>query len=270
MAMRERPWLNSFGKMLQEEYGIDFRQGMHSVTLFSDTYQAHTGSILLHADFDRSKVEAKLKAQPKVEVSQWRDHTIYVCANKYADGDAQEKQMAVLLLEENKVLFCSSLERLQTTAKLFSGEAPSLKQSTSPLIANVDQGAVVYGAAMNLDEIAKREETFPILEQHERIVYVVGEKAGKVYENVTLVAQSEDVAKEMKSALDGLVAFMRVWAGSSKELRAVLEDVEVQRDGKTVTSRFEGSTEEVMFALKAFRDRLMPETTKVELRETID
>jgi hypothetical protein len=53
MAVVARAWL-------QSRYGLDPREGLESVTAFSNTYEAHSGTMILKADYDRARVQANL------------------------------------------------------------------------------------------------------------------------------------------------------------------------------------------------------------------
>ncbi len=115
---------------------------------------------------------------------------------------------------------------------------------------------MIYGAAIELTKIARHDGSFPILQQHEQIVYESGEKDGKVFENLTLVATSPEVAKQMKDVLNGFVSLIKVWAGDNPSLSKLVDDVDLSIEGATVRSRFQASGKDVVSALEEIHNRI--------------
>lgn len=277
MAIYARQWIRN-------QYGIDPREDLDGLTMFSDTYAAHTGTAILKANFDRDKVKTELKNNPNARTESWQDLTLYTVTkgnrgarvdegNQRGGADQQQQQqrgdqrrsranrmqdksITIVLLEDDKVVFASSADRAKEAVKLLKGDAPSLKGKDSPLLNELPEGAIMYGAATDLQEIKQREGIFPILRQHERIFWAVGEHNGKAFRKLTLIAQSDEVAKQMKTTLEGLVAFGKVWAADSENLTRVVEDAEVTIDGKVVELEGRSDTETVLNALGEVRDRL--------------
>ena len=269
---------------LQERYGIDPREDLHGVTLFSDTYDAHTGAIVLFADYDLEKVKSDLMSKSGVKSTQWEGHTLFTWtahknaasyeghADSRSDEDAADRKsnteearpheeheggsVTAVLLDGKTAVFAPTPDRVQSVVKLLQGDAPAIEGEDSKLIADIPKGAILYGAAVELQDIAGREQLFPILQQHEHIRWVVGERDGRLFEECTLVAQNKEVASQMKTALEGFVAFGKLWAADSEELASLYDDVEIRQQGSTVRLEWEGESEEVVAALSAFGDRL--------------
>lgn len=255
----DRPQLvQNIRRFLQERYGIDPQQDLQGVTLFSDTYAAHTGAIVLQADFDREKVTAQITQEPNVKKTTFAGHTLYTWPlERHKSGAGEEvNSITVALLDGKRAVFASSEERAESVVKLLEGDAPSLEDQKSKLIADVPPGAFFYGAAIDLQRIARRDRLFPILQQHERIVWSFGEHDGAAFENVTLVAESHQVASHMKETLEGLAAFMAVWAADDKNLKRLALDVEVSQEAYTVKADWQADADTVIAALEELKDRI--------------
>jgi hypothetical protein len=341
-------------------YGVDPREDLDSLTMFSDTYEEHTGTMVLKAKYDQERVRTTLEQRPDVRRESWENHTIYTLAGgqpgflrlqgagqlqpgagqrqgqapgqqqapgqagqrpgqqqpgqvqqqpgqvqqqpgqvqqqpgqvqqqpgqvqqqpgqagravgqagqaqaqqqrgqarqqrQGADQGQQTEGMSVLLLDGETVIFASSADRVKSAAKLLKGDSPSLEGKDSALLAQLKDGAMVYGAAVNLQEIEQREGFFPVLAQHERIYWTIAEDNGQVRGNLTLHAQSDEVAEQMETALEGSVAFGRVWAADSENLKKVMENREVSRDGKTVQLSGGADSQTVRDALAEVAER---------------
>lgn len=210
-----------------------------------------------HADRDEKDQKDKEKkdkhADKDVHEKKHGEHSAKEAA-KYKQGG--EKDVVIILLDGKKAVFAATPETAKATVKLLKGETESLEGKDSKLVTKLPDGAVAYGAAIELEKIERHEGVFPVLQQHKHIVWSTGERDGKAFENLTLVAQSEDVAKNMKETLDGLVAFMKVWAGDDEALKQVTQDVEITRDGDTVTSKYEADADDAISALQSVRERL--------------
>lgn len=264
----------------QNRYGIDPREDLIGVTMFSDSYESHTGAMILKAGYDREKVAAELKNNPNVQAESWENQTIYMVTKprlgarlndsnrgeeaaprqrrepRQNEAGANPTKSAIILLDDQTAVFASSADRAKAVVGLLQGGSPSLEGKESGLLKELAEGAILYGAAVDLKQIAQHEGIFPILRQHEQIYLSVGEKEGEVFRNLTLVAQSEDVAEQMKKSLEGAVAFGKVWSAGSENLTRIVEGVEVTREGNTVHFQGRSDTETVLGALGEVRERL--------------
>lgn len=234
---------------LKQEYGIEPKEDLFGMTMFSDTYKSHTGTVILFAKFDREKVVEKLEKEGDYEKTSWNDLTVYT-------KEKHGKKAATILLDGDKTIVASSVDRAKAAVQLLKGEAKSMKGKDSPLIGNVPAGSVVYGAAVDLKSIAEHDGVFPILRQHEQVVYAVGNDGDEVFEQIELTAASEETAEAMQKVLEGFVALGCVWAADDEGLQKVMKDVKVSREGKLVASRYRGSTEDVSAALSEFGKRV--------------
>jgi hypothetical protein len=134
--------------------------------------------------------------------------------------------------------------------KLLSGEAASLKGSDSKLLTDKTEAAWIYGAAINLGKLKDHPIAMPIIAQHNQINWSFGEKSdGVLYEKAKLVAQSEEIAKNMETVLNGIVAWERLWAEGSKPMAELMKNAQVMRDGSTTGFQWEGKSDQVVAAL---------------------
>lgn len=245
-------WVAAAGEWMNTRYGIDLKKDLYGLTMFSDTYEAHSGVGILFADYDMDKIRKDLRDKPGISTTEWQGNMLYTVKKREL-----AKPMTIVLREDSQqVVFASSPERAKAAVMLLNGKGKSLKGKDSPLVGDVPQGSVAYGAAIELQRIARRDGVFPILRQHEQVKYSVGNDGEYVFENVELVGASEEVAQEMKTCLDGAVAFLNLWAADSKPLMKLAKEVEITRDGRKVASQFRTEVKNVENALDAIRQRI--------------
>lgn len=280
---------------MQQRYGIDPREDLDSLTLFSESYQSHTGTMILKADYDRQKVQSELEAKEGVETESWMDHTLYTvdkrkmegangksrsydrpataggqaddrdtAPSEPADADVQAERgddepgrtITLVLVDDQTVIFGSSPENAKEAVSLVKGNYPSLKGKRGELLDALPEGAIFYGAAVKLDSISQHEGIFPILSQHQRIVWAIGQQDDEIYEKLTLVANSPEVAEQMKTIIEGFVAFCNVWAADNETLSGLVQATEVRIEDQTVHAEWRGETGDVVAALAEVRQRL--------------
>jgi len=266
---------------VQEQYGIDPRSDLNSVTMFSKDYKKYTGSVILQAKYDPQKVEQQLRQGEQLETTKWNDLTLYTftvakhrgtpqgqqnaktrpragqqAANHDGHDKSGGKRMTVALLDNETIVFGSSVENAKDVIGLLQGDAPSLKGKDSKLLDDVASDAIMYGAAIQLENISENDIPMPVLKQHEMITWVFGEKDDQLYEEARLVGQSEDVAKKMERVIQGALAYEQLWAADSEPLTKIVEAAEVSRDGQEVKVEWESSTQNVIAGLDDLIGRL--------------
>jgi hypothetical protein len=169
----------------------------------------------------------------------------------------QDEAMTIVLFDGNTAIFASSQDRARNAVELLQGNAASLDGQNSELLANRKEGMIIYGAAQDLESIGQRDGLFPILSQHERIYWSVGAQGDEVHQDLILIAKSEDVAEEMSKALEGLTALGKVWANDSDNMKKLMDEREIVREGNQVHLKGRGDSATVMGALADVRDRVM-------------
>jgi len=245
---------------IKNRYGIDPPEDLYSVTAFSRDYRIYTGTVILRADYDPAKVESSLTKAMNHRTTAWQGHTLHtVTLSKQKpedDGPSGDEEMSVVLLDEDTIVFGSSVPNLKEALKLLSGDGKTLAGTDSTLLDDTASSAWMYGAAIDLQQLKQHPVAMPILSQHERIVWSFGFRDGKIYEQADLVARSPDVAKQTKKILDGIVAYETLWSEGSEPMAAVMKGVRVTQDGKKSGFHWQGDSETVIAALDDALDRL--------------
>lgn len=286
-ARAERPrFTYLMQRWFQAKFGINPHEDLDSLTLFNDSYEEHQGTMILRADYEMDKVRAALDQNLDVTKETWEGYTVYTIpsesrkrllpnqddddrrrrvllrrqSDSSVDGDedletSAKEAMAVILVNDKSIVIASSPERAKRAVGLVRGDSPILA-SDSPLLGEAEEGTLLYGAALDLQQIEHHAGFFPVLAQHERIYWTIGGSEGQVKGKLVLHAHTEEVAELMEKALEGSIAFGKVWAADSKNLRAVLDNRELSRDGKRVQLSGHAEIETVRAVIGELRERL--------------
>ncbi|MEZ6097780.1 MAG: PDZ domain-containing protein [Pirellulaceae bacterium] len=261
---------NAIRQWFKNRYGIDLQVDLQSLTMFSRDYRAHTGTVLLQTEYDEENIKTLLrksdlsKKRDGLKQTTWKGHTLYtVTLAKHdhqhehgetsSDGEDHDhsggKEMTVYF-GKGLVVLASSVPNAKSYLRLLEGNAPSLKGTESRLIDEAPAGAVIYGAAIKLGRLDRYKMLMPLLQQQEQCVYAFGQRDDKLFETLTLTAQSEEVAKETTEVLEGLIAYERLCAAGSKPLTRLMNNVELTPSGTRARVTWEGDSELVVAAVR--------------------
>ncbi len=269
--------INEIRAWMESKLGVDPKQELHSVTLFGESYDRHQGAGIVCAKFDRKKVEEQFSSKVDVKKTESQDCTFYTWdveknmmqehrksgraeSNKEAagkEGIYADTTVTAALADDTTMVFAPTLERAKAVAKLVKGDGQSLEGKDSKLVAKMPKDAFFYGSAIELDKINRSEGLFPVLRQHSFVMWSIGERDGKVFEELTLTANTEEVAEQMKNGVEGLVALGNVWAADSKAIKQLQENKpSIEREGNTVHAKWEGKSADVAAAIDEIKSRI--------------
>ncbi|MCM2375022.1 hypothetical protein [Aporhodopirellula aestuarii] len=247
-------------KWIEKRYGINPPEDLRSITAFSRDYQVHTGTVILQAEYDQAKVETVLNKAMNHRTTVWEGntlHTVTLSKQKPSeDGPSGDEEMTVVMLDDDTIVFGSSIQNAKDAIGVLQSETAVLAGSESPLITSAAQSAWVYGAAIDLQQLENHPVAMPILSQHKQIVWALGERDGLIYEQCDLVAISEQVAQHTKTVLDGLVAYETLWAKDSDSMKDIMKSVSVNQEGNRSGFHWQGDSEKAVAALDEILRRL--------------
>jgi len=252
---------NVVNRYLQDRYGVDPTRGLFSLTMFSRDYREFTGTAILQADYDAQKVKQQLQKAKQHRTTPWNDYTLHTVTLS-TEGNPKhnslgDETVTLVLYDKNTLLIGSLIDNAKAGVKLLAGNSQSLQGKDSPLLTERATTAWIYGAAVDLKELQQHGVAMPVLVQHEKITWAFGKQdEGQLFEHAGLVARSEAVAKKMHSFLKGVVAYETLWAEGSKPMIALMKNVKVSRDGKTVRFQWQGPTDQTVAALDAAYTRI--------------
>ena len=171
-------------------------------------------------------------------------------------GQQSGERRLTVYLGDGVIVIGGSPQEVKSTVRRIDGDGESVADTDSPLLADRPDGAVIYGAAVELGQLDEYYQVLlPMLRRHERVVYAFGEDDGELFETMTLVAESEEVAEKTQKVLEGLIAYESLFAEGSDAMTEILEGVELWREGRENGFEWRGETEQVLEALSDLKDR---------------
>ena len=267
----------------RQEYGIDPPKDLRSITMYSRDFKRYTGTVIVQADYERSKVVEKMEQASQLKKTNWNDLTLYTVTIDHHHGDAAHtkdadgssdkrhdqpgknkshhhdksggKQMTVAFVDDDTIVLGSSVPNTQAAVKLLQQDGQSLS-TDSPLLSESVADAWIYGAAIDLQRLKQNPLPMPVLQQHERIIWSFGDRDGQLFEHAELVAASEEVAQKTLQVVEGIAAYETLWAEGIPPMKSLMKNTRIQRDGKIVEVSWDGDTETVLKALKDLGSRM--------------
>ncbi len=244
---------------MKDRYGINPPKDLKSATLFSSDYRPYTGVVIIRADYSADAIETQLRKAKEYDTSEYQGHTLHnvLLKEQPSESPSGDKEMTVVMVDDDTILLVSSTERAQSVLDLLDGRRKSLQDTDSPLMTQDATSAWVYGAAKQLGEIQKHPVAMPVLAQHQRITWSFGEQDdGKLYERADFVANDEEVAKKMKDVLEGAVAYETLWSEGSQAMTNLMQNVTVKRNGTTTGFHWTGDSEQLAQGMQDILDRV--------------
>jgi hypothetical protein len=268
---------------LESEMGITPQEDLRGLTMFSNTYEMHSGVAILNAKFERQKVKSSLESKQGVKKTKWDDYTLYtydVSKHKATDhqtsghktsahaasdddhqgehknGDSDKskdktKTVTTAIVDRNTLVCAASPERVKWAIKLLENESESLaKADDSKLVKDADSEALIYASAVDLDELPEHVGALAVLRQHKHACYTLKERDGKLKEQLALTATDKEIADKMKEAAQGLVALLDVWTADADKLNEMVTQTEIKQDGDTLHITWQGTPGDAITAIE--------------------
>lgn len=272
--------------MVQEKLGVNPREDLHGVTLYGHSYQPRHGVALVAVNYDREKLLGLLEKKPNHSTSKYRDYTLHTWtkkgrhkkheqdadharhrdenaadkndkkrADKHKDKDHKGRKRPRTITAaflENTIVVGSTPQAVQQALDVLDGKQPALGED-SPLLAERLDGTVFYGAATDLGELKKRHfDFFPlavrvaVLEQGQNVNVALGEHDGQAFYHARFVANSEDVAGQLKTVLQGFQAWLQLQANVNQDFARFAKGLQWNVEGKTMTASWEANADQLV------------------------
>lgn len=206
---------------------------------------------LIEGNFDREKLVSMVRMNPEYQQSEHAGIAIHswVDENK-KDPNKPGKRTFGCIPRDNLVVMGGGLEMVKKAVDVLKGSAPNAAVGTFDHTVLTAEGAFFQIAANAVADIAGNEPKAALLKQAEALGGVVGEDDGKFYVNLSLRAGSDEVAKNLKTVLDGIFALFAL-AGDEQPLLAELaKRLSVSNVDRTVTVYFEEDPQTIVSFLK--------------------
>lgn len=234
--------------VLQSLIGVDIATQLHGLTLYNTTgTDAKDGVLIVYADFDPEKLSnlAQIAKDPQstkhhgITIRSWTDE------NKMTGGRQKRTFGAI---KGNRVILGQQESTVAAALDVLDG-GPSLAGSKNfPELGTSDSPKCVQAAAHHLDLPGDGPHA-TMLKLAQGMRLDIGETEGKVKATLALEAKDGDVAQQMYSVAQGLLALGKLQ--NKPETAKLVNALSVKQDDTWVVANLNVDADDLVEALKA-------------------
>lgn len=224
---------------------------IRDVTIYGKGNDREKAVALFEGSFDKDKLIALVRMNPEYKeikqggllVHSWVDE------NK-KDPNGPDQRMYGCTYKDNMVVLGAGLEAVKQAVDVLKGSTPNAAAGVFKQAVLTKKGAFFQVAANAVNDLADHKNEAALLEQTDQLGAAVGEDDGKFYVNLSLRAESEEIAQNVKQMLEGIVAFLALAGGEQPALAELANKLKLSSVDRTIAVNFESSTESVFAFLK--------------------
>jgi hypothetical protein len=236
---------------LQMIFNFDPRKQLHGLTLYSSGKAPEDGVLLVHADFDADRLTTLAKAAKEYQSTTYKQHVIHnwLDDNKKAKQGVKPRVYAAIQGAQI-VVFGQQEARVAQALDVLDRAAPNLAGSgVFPQLGVNDRGSFVQAAARKL-ELPDSDPNAALFRLSKVARLQVGEAAGQLKATLSLEAGDEEVAKQMATVGQGLVALMKLQKDNPSSAK-LAEALSLKQDGAMIVVSLAVPTAEAIDLAKA-------------------
>ncbi len=250
-------------------FGFDPLKDVKGITLYGAEFKDTAGVALLDVNFDREKILTLLKANQSFKEDKCNDHAFYSWVDNPKEGESADKPGPTkygCFFGKTGAVITQDLDMLKKALDVLDSKADTLAKKGAALSVEPSKGAFVVAAGAGIGEALASAKTTDkagaaVISQLTAAAFELGEAKDKVYCTLSLTGKTEAVATDLWKIVDGLLALVDLFkpaidAGDAKgqqvpkELVAMVKDITVAAEGKTVTVKMDTSVDNVIGLLK--------------------
>ena len=236
---------------LQMMFNFDPRKQLHGLTLYSSGKTPEDGVLLVYADFDADRLTTLAKAAKEYQSTTYKQHVIHnwLDDNKKARNGVKPRVFASIQ-GGHIVVFGQQEARVAQALDVLDRAAPNLAGNSVFLQLGVNgSGSIVQAAARKL-ELPDSDPNAALFRLSRMARLQVSEGQGQLRATLNLEASDDEIAKQMATVGQGLVALMKLQKdnpGSAK----LAEALSLKQDGASVVVSLAIPTAEAIEIAKA-------------------
>ncbi len=251
LAELEKPEAAAKLAAFESIFTFDPRKQLHGVTIYS-TGAPDDGVLLLYADFNAERLTTLAKAAKEYQSATHNQHVIHswIDDKKKPKNGVQPRTYAAI--HGGKVIIFGQHEAPVAKAlDVFDRAAPSLAATgVFPQMGSAaDASAFIQATARKLD-LPEGDPSAAIFKLARLLQLRVGEEQRQVKATLTFEANDNEVAEQISSVAQGLVALMKLQKDKPESVK-VAEALAFQRDGARVVANLRVPADDLVRLIKA-------------------
>ncbi len=246
----EKPEVQAKLAAFQALFSFDLRTQLHALTLYSTGAAPQDGILLVYADFAPDRLTTLAKAAKDSRETQYKQTTIYSWVDEKKRTRNGEKPRVYAAISGPRVIFAQREERVAQALDVLSGAVPNLAATQDfPQLGATANTTFFQAAAKKLD-FASGDPNAAILKLSRLARFQLGETRQQVTATLSLEANDEEVANNMFSIAQGLVAIMKLQKEKPASVK-IAEALVLKQDGPAITATLTMPAGDVIELIKA-------------------
>jgi hypothetical protein len=250
LAEMEKPEAQAKFAAFQTIFNFDPRKQLHGLTLYSTGKAPEHGVLLVYADFEADRLVTLAKGAKDYQSTTYKQHVIHhwIDENKKAKKGVKPRVYAAIH-GGRVVIFAQQEPRVAQALDVLDRATPNLTASGVFAQLGSSSGGFIQAAARKLD-LPESDPNTAILRLAKAARLQVGEVQGQLRANLTLEASDEEVARQMATVGQGLVALMKLQKDNPGSVK-LAEALTLKQDGTGLVASLAVSTTEAIELMKA-------------------
>ena len=264
LSQMEKPEAQAKFSAFQTIFNFDPRKQLHGLTLYSVGKAPEDGVLLVYADFDPERLVTLAKGAKDYHSSMYEQHTIHNWIDdKKKAKDGVKPRVYAAIQGRRIVVFSQQEARVAQALDVLDRTAPNLAGSgLFPHLGASGGTSFLQAAARKLDlpDSAPNAALFRLARS---VRMEVGETQGQLRATLSLVAENEEVAKQMGSVGQGLIALMKLQKDNPGSVK-LAESLSLKQDEANVVASLTVPAADAIDLMKADAARKARKQAKAE------
>lgn len=246
----EKPEAQAKLAAFQALFSFDLRTQLHGLTLYSTGPTPQDGLLLVYADFDPDRLVTLAKAANDARETPYKQTVIYSWIDKHKKVKGAGKGRTYAAIAGQCVIFGQREERVGQALDVLSGASPNLaSRELFPQLGATGNTSFIQAAARKLD-FQSNDPHAAILRLSKMVRFQLSEVQHQVNATLVLDANDEEVAGNMTSIAQGLVALMKLQKEKPENVK-IAEAMTLKQEGPSLTVHLTLPATDVVEMMKA-------------------
>ncbi len=250
LAEMDKPEAKAKLAAFQAIFSFDLRTQLHGLTLYGSSQTPENAVLIVYADFDPDRLVTLAKAAKESQSSTNKQHVIYSWIDDKREAKDGVAPRIYAAIQGKRVIFGQREDRVAAALNVLDRSTPSLASSKGfPALGVSSSGHFIEAAARKFN-LPDSDPNATILKLSKSVQAVLGEKQQQLQGTLTLVADNDEVAGQIMSIGQGLVALMKLQS-NKPEAAKLANAFEITQSGATILGQLNLPASDAVGILKA-------------------
>jgi hypothetical protein len=223
---------------LRTLWRFDPRTDLHGITIYGTQLKKDTGVAIIRAKVDQKFILEIVKAAPAYATTKYGKYDLH---SWMKDGVKQEN---ATFFQPDVIVFGNSLDELKAALDVLDGTKPNFASQGHVSADAVPPGTILVAGIRDLGN-AQLPLKSPVVKEAESLLVIIGEKDGQLFVRKSLEMKQADIAKQIKTVVDGALAFASLARIDDPEALKLIAAVKVNLADKTVSIEAQAPVDDI-------------------------